>query len=396
MAKTSTATKSKPRKRTSGTRSRAKTTRSSTARKKTTRAVEGSVTEAEEQSAAPESDATFELTTSRQFGSWLAEQKVNLAFTTYQAGKLFFLGLGPEGRLSVFNRTLERCMGLAYADDMLHVSSLYQIYTFVDATRAQQIDVGYDSVFVPQLSRFTGDVDAHDLAIGADGDLLFANTLFSCVAAASLTHSFRPVWKPPFIDRLAAEDRCHLNGMALKDGKPKYVTAVGESNVADGWRDHRASGGIVMDCESDEIVATGFSMPHSPRWHDDALWVHDSGSGMFGKLDIDTGKFESVAFCPGYLRGLDFVGNFAIVGVSKQRENRTFSGLALDDNLEKNKVEPRCGLYVVDLRSGDLVHWVRIEGVVQELFDVVVLPDRTNTAAIGFRSDEIRRVISIE
>ena len=396
MAKTSPATKSKPRKRTSGTRSRAKTPRASTARKKTTRAVEGSVKTVEEQTAAPETDARFELTTSRQFESWLAEQKVNLAFTTYQAGKLFFLGIGPEGRLSVFNRTLERCMGLAYADDMLHVAGLYQIYTFVDAAREQKVDVGYDSVFVPQVSRFTGDVDAHDLAVGAEGEILFANTLFSCVAATSLTHSFRPVWKPPFIDRLAAEDRCHLNGLALADGKPKYVTAVGETNVADGWRDSRASGGIVMDCESDEIVATGFSMPHSPRWHNGSLWLHDSGSGCFGKLDVAAGKFESVAFCPGYLRGLDFVGDFAIVGVSKPRDNQTFSGLALDDNLAKNKVEARCGLYVVDLKTGDLVHWVRIEGVVQELYDVVVLPDRSNTAAIGFRSDEIRRVISIE
>ena len=341
-------------------------------------------------------EVKFELTTSRQFESWLAEQKANLAFTTYQAGKLFFLGLNPQGQLSVFNRTLERCMGLAYRHDRLLVASLYQIYTFVDAAREQATNGSYDSFFVPQMSYFTGDVDAHDLAIGPDGEILFVNTLFSCIAAVSSTHSFRAVWKPAFVDRLAAEDRCHLNGMVVADGKPKFATAVAESNVADGWRDHRAGGGLLIDCETDAIVARGLNMPHSPRLHDGELWLHDSGSGYFGKLDTKAGRFEPIAFCPGYLRGLDFSGDFAIIGVSKPRENRTFSGLALDDNLAKNKAEARCGLYVVDLKTGDLVHWVRIEGVVRELYDVVVLPDRTNTAAVGFRSDEIRRVISIE
>jgi hypothetical protein len=42
------------------------------------------------------------------------------------------------------------------------------------------------------------------------------------------------------------------------------------------------------------------------------------------------------------------------------------------------------------------VHWARIEGLVSELYDVAVLPDRVRTAAFGFKSDEIRRVISIE
>jgi uncharacterized protein (TIGR03032 family) len=343
-----------------------------------------------------EPEIKFELSTSRQFSSWLAQHKINLAFTTYQVGKLFFLGIGPEGKLSVFNRTLERCMGLAYANNTLWVATLYQILKLVDVVDRQKIEGGYDSLFVPQVSYYTGDVDAHDLAVMPDGQVLFVNTLFSCIATVSDSYSFKLVWKPAFIDRLAAEDRCHLNGLACDNGKLAYATAVAESNVADGWRDHRADGGIVIDCQSNEIIARGLSMPHSPRLHDGNLYLLDSGTGHFGRLDPAKDTFEPIAFCPGYLRGLDIVGNFAIIGLSKPRENKTFSGLALDDNLIKQKVEARCGLYVIDLTSGDIVHWARIEGLVSELYDVAVLPDRGNTAAVGFKSDEIRRVISID
>lgn len=350
-----------------------------------------------QEQATGEHEVKFEITTSRQFVAWLSEQKINLGFTTYQAGKLFFLGVNPKNnRLSVYNRTLERCMGLAYADDALYVAGLYQIYKFVDAARRQPVEGDYDSVFVPQVSYFTGDVDAHDLAVQQDGRLIFVNTLFSCLAEVSETHSFKPIWQPPFIDRLAAEDRCHLNGVALVDGFPRYVTAVADTNVADGWRDHRKDGGIVIDTQDNEIVLSGLSMPHTPRVRDETLWLHDSGTGYFGRADLQKGAFQRVAFCPGYLRGLDFIGKYAIVGLSKPRDNKTFSGLALDDNLATNKVEARCGLYVIDLTSGDVVHWARIEGVVTELYDVVVLPDRKNSALIGFRTDEIRRVISIE
>ncbi len=345
-----------------------------------------------------EADVNFEITTSRQFESWLAEHRVNIAFTTYQAGKLFFLGVDKSGRLSIFNRNIERCMGLAYADGALYMATLYQILKFVDAIGSQPAKgayAGYDSLFLPQVSYYTGDVDAHDIAIGSGHEIFFANTLFSCIATTSTTHSFRPVWKPAFIDRLAAEDRCHLNGLALDGGKPRYATAVAQVNIADGWRDHRENGGILIDIGRNEILLSGLSMPHSPRLWNGKLWLHDSGTGYFGCVEPAGGKFERVAFCPGYLRGADFVKNYAIVGLSKPRD-KTFSGLPLDDNLAKNKVDARCGLYVIDLNSGDVVHWMRIEGVITELYDVAVLPDRTNTAAIGFRSEEIRRVISIE
>jgi len=171
---------------------------------------------------------------------------------------------------------------------------------------------------------------------------------------------------------------------------------VGASDVADGWRDHRAGGGQVMDVRTNEAVATGLSMPHSPRWHQGKLWLLNSGTGYFGWVDLQTGRFNEVCFCPGYMRGLSFHGNFALVGTSRARQNKTFTGLALDENLTRHNVQARCGVQVIDLRTGDAVHWLRTEGVVDELYDVVALPGVRSPMALGFKSDEIRRVISVE
>ncbi len=341
------------------------------------------------------SEPKFELLPSRQFPEWLAEQDVSLAFTTYQAGKIIFIGLQPNGRLSLFERTLERCMGLAAAGNSLYVTTLYQLWRFENALEPGQASDGYDRLYVPQVGYITGDLDVHDLACDGDGKLIFVNTLFSCLSRTSESHSFKPLWQPPFISKLAAEDRCHLNGLAMKDGKPAYATAVSESDVADGWRDRRRDGGVVIEVASREVVLRGLSMPHSPRWHQGRLWLHNSGTGEFGYADLEAGRFEPVAFCPGYLRGLSLHGGYAVMGLSKPRDNRTFTGLALDDALAQKQTEARCGLHVVDLESGDTVHWLRIEGVVEELYDVVVLPGARRPMAIGMVSDEIRRVISI-
>jgi len=338
----------------------------------------------------------LEMSTSRQMLSWLAEQKLSIAFTTYQVGKLYFIGLKPDNGLSVFERSFNRCMGLCTTPNGLYMSSLYQVWRFENVFEAGQQQDGFDRLYVPQMGYTTGDLDIHDMAVDSDGRLVFVNTLFGCLAALSETHSFKPIWQPFFISKLAAEDRCHLNGLALRDGQPAYVTAVGQCDVADGWREHRAGGGIVIDVQRNEVVCGGLSMPHSPRWHNGKLWLLNSGTGDFGYVDLASGRFEPLCFCPGYMRGLSFHGDFALVGLSKPRENKTFSGLALDDHLKSRNAEARCGIQVIDLRSGDIVHWLRIEGVVEELYDVVTLPRVRRPMALGFKTDEIRRVLSIE
>lgn len=359
----------------------------------------------------PHNTRSLELTGSRQFTAWLNEQSVSLGFTTYQAGKFFLVGLKPDGRLSVFERTFERCMGLCASKNTLYLSSLYQLWRFENVLTPGKQTQGYDRLYVPQINYITGDLDIHDVAMPTvdytlksallgerfcSSSVIFVNTLFGCLAAPSVTHSFRPLWHPPFLSKLAAEDRCHLNGLALKAGIPAYVTAVSQSDVADGWREQRASSGCVIDVQSNEVVATGLSMPHSPRWYRERLWLLNSGTGEFGYLDLETGGFEPVAFCPGYLRGLSFVGDFAVVGLSQSRGNKTFAELPLEARLQAKQVAPRCGLSVIDLRSGDVVHSLRIAGIVEELYDVAVLPEVRRPQAIGIRNDEIRRVLSLE
>ncbi len=343
-------------------------------------------------------DEKFVLTSSRHFPEWLARTGASLAFTTYQAGKVFFIGLKGEGRLAVFERSFARCMGLGVAADgrSLVLATQYQLLRFDNVVSSGKSSGDNDAVFSPHLAWITGDLDVHDVAVAADGRPVFVNTLFSCIATVSEGYSFRPLWRPPFICRLAPEDRCHINGLALEAGQPRYVTLVAASDVADGWRDRRADGGLLMDMVTDEVLLEGLSMPHSPRVHDGRVWLLNSGTGELGFLDRGARKFTAVAFCPGYARGLAFVGPYAVMGLSLARENRTFQGLPLDGALASRGAEPRCGLLVVDTRTGDTVEWLRIEGVIRELFDVAVLPGVRNPMAIGFLTDEIRRVISID
>ncbi|MBD2386560.1 TIGR03032 family protein [Cylindrospermum sp. FACHB-282] len=343
----------------------------------------------------------LEINASRQFTSWLYEQNLSLSFSTYQAGKVFFIGLQPDKRLSVFERTFDRCMGLYSQGSSLYMSSLYQLWRLENTLEPGQVHNGYDALYLPQVGYITGDLDIHDIAISNSPEsensqkLIFVNTLFSCLATVSETHSFVPLWQPPFISKLAAEDRCHLNGLALRSGKPKYVSAISQSDVAQGWRDKRANGGCVIDVESNEIVLAGLSMPHSPRWYRDKLWLLNSGTGEFGYVDLERGVFEPVAFCPGYQRGLAFHGDFAVVGISQPRYNKTFSGLLLDEKLQAKQAQAHCGLLVIDLKSGDIVHSLHLEGVVLELYDVVALPGVRRPMAVGFKSDEIRRLITV-
>ena len=338
----------------------------------------------------------LEISVSRLFTQWLSDQNISLAFTTYQVGKLFMLGLNPDGKLHVTERTFNRCMGLGNKGNTIWMSSLYQLWRFENSLLEGQFYQDYDRVYIPQAAYTTGDLDIHDIIIGNDDRPYFVNTRFSCIGTTSETHSFQTYWKPPFISQLLPEDRCHLNGMAAQEGVPKYVTLVGKSDVADGWRESRSKGGIVMDVQSNEVICEGLSMPHSPRIYKDKLWLLEAGSGYFGYVDLNTKKFERVTFCPGFLRGLSFSGNYAIIGSSGLRSNKTFSGLELDENLKEKGAEARCGIHIVNLETGAIEQWVRAEGIIEELYDVVSLPQVTKPLIIGTQKNDIQHMISIE
>ncbi|MEM6333844.1 MAG: TIGR03032 family protein [Planctomycetota bacterium] len=344
----------------------------------------------------------LEIAGSRDLPLWLAEHRVSLGFSTYQAGKMFLVGLQPDGRLSIFERTFNRAMGMWSNGQTIYLSSLYQLWRFENYLAPHETTRdGYDRLFVPVVGHTTGDIDIHDIAVDRSGEVAFVSTLFNCIASPSVTHSFRPVWRPSFISAMAPEDRCHLNGMATDPdgGVPRYATAVSRSDVPDGWRDRRHDGGVLIDIASGDIAAEGLSMPHSPRLHPDypgRVWLLNSGTGDFGYVDLSSGAFEPVAFCPGYLRGLAFVGRFAVVGLSTCREDRTFGGLALEGRLREKDAAPRCAVHIIDLETGQTPHFLRIDGVIRELYDIVTLPGVARPMALGFKSDEIRRAIAIE
>lgn len=341
-----------------------------------------------------EQSSGLSITSSANFTQWLSDRFLSLAFTTYQAGKIFLVGLQPNGNLSVFERTFDRCMGLWVNNSSLYLSSLYQIWGFENALAAGETYNGYDFLYIPQFSYVTGDLDVHDLVMDRSGKLIFANTLFNCLATVSHTHSFTPLWQPEFISQLVAEDRCHLNGIALQKGEVRYVTTIGQTDRANSWRDRRHHGGCVIDITNNQLIATGLSMPHSPRWYQDRLWLLNSGTGEFGYLDLNQAKFEPVVFCPGYLRGCALIENYAVVGISQLR-NKTFSGLLLEQKLQQVDTESFCGLLIIDLLQGKIVHWLKLEGVVSELYDVAILPNVRRPMALGFKSDEIKRLITI-
>jgi len=343
----------------------------------------------------PAADQT-QISVSRGFGNWLIRNNCSLAFSSYQTGQLFLVGMLPNGQVSFHQQNYVRAMGLHATPQRLYVGSLFQIWRLENVLAPhERANENFDRLYVPRNAQTTGDVDVHELSVDRAGRVIFVNTKFSCLATMSITHGFKPLWKPPFISRLAAEDRCHLNGLAMDGSRPAYVTAVSRSDVADGWRERRRDGGVVIDVASGEIVATGLSMPHSPRLHEGRLWLLNSGTGEFGWIDPASGRFEPVAFCPGYARGLAFLGRRAVIGLSKPR-NLTFGGLALQEQLEAKDTEARCGLIVIDLDSGRTADWLRIADPVTELYDVAMLPGVVQAEAVGFIGDAIRERVTVE
>jgi uncharacterized protein (TIGR03032 family) len=226
----------------------------------------------------------------------------------------------------------------------------------------------HDACFVPRATHHTGDIRIHDMAFAGD-ELWAVNTRFSCLATFADDYSFVPRWRPPFVSALAAGDRCHLNGMAVVDGEARFVTALGRTDTASGWRDDKTSGGVLLDVPSGDVVVGGLCMPHSPRWHDGRLWLLESGNGALGHVDLETGRFEEVVRVPGFTRGLSFVGPYAFVGLSQVRES-LFEGIPL----KAEGVERSCGVWAIDLRTGTTAAFLRFEGIVQELYEVLALP----------------------
>lgn len=301
----------------------------------------------------------------------LEQAQVSLVISTYKSGHVI-VARNDDGKINTEFTTVNRPMGVAVAGSRLAIGAVDSILTFTaNAGVAQNVPSTkpVDLAYAPRSIVFTGDVQIHDMAYGQDGVLYFINTRFSCLCRQDIDYSFEPIWRPAWITGLAAEDRCHLNGLAVVDGVPKYVTALSQTDTPAGWRELKGTSGAIIDITTNDVIAQGLSMPHSPRWYDNKLWVLESGTGTLNTVDASTGEKTIVATLPGFTRGLTFIGPYALVGLSQVRES-VFSSLPITEQA----TERNCGVWAVDTRTGQITGFIRFAGVVQEIFDVHVLP----------------------
>ncbi len=310
----------------------------------------------------------------QNFPQFLSQMGISILVTTYQAGKLISLR-AQDNVLNTHFVSMEKPMGVALQGANLVVGTGAQVIHYYNMP-----DVGskvlpantHDACYIPRSTHITGDIDIHEMGFTDDKELWLLNTKMSCLCTLDPEYSIVPRWKPPFITGYDLTDRCHLNGLAMRDGEPRYVTALGTTDTAGGWRQNKAAGGMLMDVTDNRMIAQGLSMPHSPRWYQDQLWVLESGAGSLATVDEATGELTTIVELPGFTRGLDFIDRYAIIGLSQVRETAVFAGLPLTERCD----DRQCGVYIVDIIEKQVVAFLVFSGEVQEIFAVQILPAR--------------------
>jgi uncharacterized protein (TIGR03032 family) len=335
---------------------------------------------------------SFKYSFTSSISEFLSRFSASLWVSTYQAGKLAVFRAEGEANLSLLLRTFDKAMGLAVNPAKVAIGTRHQIWMLANAPDlAPKIEPKntWDACYLPRQANVTGNIDIHELAWGKGNQLWFVNTLYSCLCTLSPDCSFVPHWQPPFISELRKHDRCHLNGMAMKNGQPAYVTAFSETDEPEGWRkgNLKREGGVIIDVTSGEIITRGLSMPHSPRLHDNRLWVLDSGNGTLQTVDPKTSDRETVASFPGYPRGLAFFGRVAFVGLSRIRETSVFGGVPIAEK----KDELKCGIWMVDIVTGNIIGSIEFQETIDEVFDVQILPGIAQPTVIGTEKNAIEK-----
>lgn len=337
-------------------------------------------------SSQPPAPVEFRYAQSDSFTALLAQLRASLVVSTYQANKLLAVRAQANG-LSVLVRTFDRPMGIAADSRRIALGTRNQVWTLRNAPDiAPRIEPtgAHDACYVPRSAHVTGDIGVHEMAWAAD-ELWIVSTRFSCLATLEANYSFVPRWRPRFVTALAAEDRCHLNGLAMHEDRPAFVTALGKTDTPGGWREAKAHGGILMDLANGELVAQGLSMPHSPRWHDDHLLVLESGKGEVVLVDRATGRLETVVQLPGFARGLALVSRFAFVGLSKIRPTSAMDAAPIAERRDQLK----CGVAVVDLQRGMCIGMLEFQTAIEEIFDVQLLAGLHFPEVIGFQNETV-------
>jgi uncharacterized protein (TIGR03032 family) len=338
--------------------------------------------------------APFTCTFSPNVPELLLQLRCSIAITTYQAGKVVFISPRDENYLVQLPRTFEKAMGLALHGNRMAVACKSEVVVLSNSPELASFypkqPQTYDALFMPRAAYYTGMVDIHDIDWAADGTLYAVNTSFSCIARVDDQFSFTPVWKPPFISRMVSEDRCHLNGMAMDQGRPRYATAFSQTDTPHGWRDTVTKTGVVFDLGSSEVVAHGVPMPHSPRVFDGRLYVLLSATGEVVEVDPASGAWNTIIRLDGFVRGLARHGDYLFVGLSKLRKNSsTFAHLEIADKAKK------AGIAIIHLPTGTLVGQIHYEASVDEIYDVQVLPNTVRPGILNNSRPEYKLGLDI-
>jgi uncharacterized protein (TIGR03032 family) len=316
-----------------------------------------------------------------------------LAISTFQAGKVIFISPKDDEHLVQLPRTFRQPMGIAYTEPGLAIATKDEVIVLANspelATHYPNQPQTYDALFMPRATYYTGHVDIHDLVWGGDG-LLAVNTSFSCICRINDRFSFEPIWQPNFIDKLASEDRCHLNGMVLNQGRPKYATALGMTNAVQGWKVNIPGGGILVDVPSNEILLADLLMPHSPRLVGDDLYLLLSATGELAIAYPTEGRLEVVRQLEGFVRGMAIHKDYAFVGTSRLRRNSSSFG-----KLPISEKAVHCGIEIVHLPTAAWVGRIRYEASVDEIYDVQVLPGLRRPGIVNTEGETHKLGLSI-
>jgi uncharacterized protein (TIGR03032 family) len=350
-----------------------------------------------------------ELEASPGFADWLAAERLSIALS--KGNSLCLIGLGPDGSVSLVEYPFGTCRGLCAVDsETLFLATRYQVWRLQNALPEGELsDSGHDRLYLPQTAWTTGTLIVRDLAVDGEGQVVFVNGLFSCLSAPSTRLSFEPVWMPPFISALVAEDRCHLSGLAfassgpavagrgsaLAGRGPAVATSASRADHANGWTEQQRDGGVVISVPTGETIATGFSMPCSPVLRDGSLWLCAGGSGELVVIEPRDGDAAAVTALPGFARGLALSDEHAVVGTSCPSRGETFAGLPLSDRLRGADAGGRCGVFVVDLESGAIEHSLLLTGGSSEIHGVALLAGVRNASAVPFTGAEVQELVTV-
>tara|TARA_R110001592_G_scaffold230364_1_gene487192 strand:+ start:3710 stop:4777 length:1068 start_codon:yes stop_codon:yes gene_type:complete len=331
----------------------------------------------------------FSARFSAQVPELLNKLKCSIALSTYQAGKVVFISPSEDSeRLITLPRAFRKPMGIAIKGNKMAMSLYDEVIIFQNSRELAEHYPNkknvYDSLWLPRTTYYTGLVDMHDIDFGDDG-IYAINTSFSCICKVDGEYNFSPFWKPPFIQDFKPGDFCHLNGMVMLNGKPKYVTALGKTNTPQGWRNCIVDGGVLMDVEKNEILLEGLSMPHSPNMYNNDLYLLMSASGEFVKVNLDTKTYEIIKKFDGFCRGLSFHGDYAFIGFSKLRKNSsTFAKLSFSDKANF------AGIKIIHMPTQAQVGEIIYETSVDEIYEVTILENSTRPNILN-TSDDIHK-----